>query len=117
MCADDILIPMDCGDLSMDAMVRFIEFVDATREEGHTNAKITGIVLTMRDGRPLRYERDVAEGIRAAYGALVFNTEIRRRIRIKEIPAIGVNLEEPAMDDYVSLVEEFLDRTNREETA
>lgn len=117
VCADDILIPMDCGDLSMDAMVRFIEFVDATREEGHTNAKITGIVLTMRDGRPLRYERDVAEGIRAAYGALVFNTEIRRRIRIKEIPAIGVNLEEPAMDDYVSLVEEFLDRTNREETA
>lgn len=108
--ADDIIIPMDCGDLSMDAMVRFIEFVDATREEGHTNAKITGIVLTMRDGRPLRYERDISEGVRAAYGDLVFKTEIRRRVRIKEIPAIGVDLNEPAMDDYVSLVEELLHR-------
>lgn len=108
--ADDIIIPMDCGDLSMDAMVRFIEFVDATREEGHTKAQITGIVLTMRDGRPLRYERDISEGVRAAYGDLVFKTEIRRRVRIKEIPAIGVDLEEPAMDDYVSLVEEMLHR-------
>lgn len=108
--ADDIIIPMDCGDLSMDAMVRFIEFVDATREEGHTKAQIAGIVLTMRDGRPLRYERDISDGVRAAYGDLVFKTEIRRRIRIKEIPAIGVDIEEPAMDDYVSLVEEMLHR-------
>lgn len=115
--ADDIIIPMDCGDLSMDAMVRFIEFVDATREEGHTKARIAGIVLTMRDGRPLRYERDISEGVRAAYGDLVFKTEIRRRVRIKEIPAIGVDLDEPAMDDYVSLVEELLERTNKEETA
>lgn len=110
--ADDIIIPMDCGDLSMDAMVRFIEFVDATREEGHTKARIAGIVLTMRDGRPLRYERDISDGVRAAYGDLVFKTEIRRRIRIKEIPAIGVDIEEPAMDDYVSLVEEMLHRLN-----
>lgn len=109
--ADDIIIPMDCGDLSMDAMVRFIEFVDATREEGHTSAKITGIVLTMRDGRPLRYERDISEGVRAAYGDLVFKTEIRRRVRIKEIPAIGVDLNDAAMEDYVSLVEELLERT------
>lgn len=108
--ADDIIIPMDCGDLSMDAMVRFIEFVDATREEGHTQARIAGIVLTMRDGRPLRYERDISDGVRAAYGDLVFDTEIRRRIRIKEIPAIGVDIDEPAMDDYVSLVEEMLHR-------
>ena len=111
VCSDDIIIPMDCGDLSMDAMVRFIEFVDATREEGHTDAKITGIVLTMRDGRPLRYERDISDGVRAAYGDLVFKTEIRRRVRIKEIPAVGVDLNDAAMEDYVSLVEELLERT------
>ena len=113
---DDIIIPMDCGDLSMDAMVRFIEFVDATREEGLTNAKIAGIVLTMRDGRPLIYERDISEGVRAAYGDLVFKTEIRRRVRIKEIPAIGVDLNEAAMNDYVFLVEELLHRQKEETT-
>ena len=113
---DDIIIPMDGGDLSMDAMVRFIEFVDATREEGLTNAKIAGIVLTMRDGRPLIYERDISEGVRAAYGDLVFKTEIRRRVRIKEIPAIGVDLNEAAMNDYVFLVEELLHRQKEETT-
>lgn len=114
VCADDIIIPMDCGDLSMDAMVRFIEFVGATRKEGHTNAKITGIVLTMRDGRPLRYERDISDGVRAVYGDLVFRTEIRSRIRIKEIPAIGVDLEDPSMNDYMSLAEELLEKIQAE---
>lgn len=88
--ADYILVPFDCGDLSMDAMVRFLEFVEASREEGHTRAKISGILLTMRDGRS-RYEREISEGIREAYGSLVFETEIRRRVKIKEVSAEGVN--------------------------
>lgn len=113
--ADDIIIPMDCGELSMDAMVRFIDFVDATREEGHTDATVLGILLTMRDGRPLRYERDIREGVREAYGDLVFDTEIRRRVRIKEIPAVGVDLEDSAMDDYMALVEEILERTQEKD--
>lgn len=108
--ADEIIIPFDCGDLSMDALVRFIEFVDATREEGHTDAEIGGILLTMRDGRS-RYERDISEGMRQAYGDLVFKTEIRRRVKIKEMSAGGIQINEPAMEDYVSLVEEIIGRT------
>lgn len=112
--ADDIIIPMECGDLAMDAMVRFIEFVDATRDEGHTNAKVAGIVITMRDGRNLRYEKDISEGVRAAYGDLVFKTEIRQRVRIQEMAANGVDLNDPAMEDYISLVEEIIERTKEE---
>ena len=111
VCADDIIIPVDCGDLAMDAMVRFIEFVDATREEGHTSARIGGIVLTMRDGRALKYERDISNGIRAAYGDLVFKTEIRQRVRLQEMAATGVQLDDPAMEDYFSLTEEIIERT------
>lgn len=107
--ADEIIIPVDLGDLAMDAMVRFIEFVDTTRAEGHTNAQIAGILLTMRDGRS-RYEREISEGLREAYGDLVLHTEIRRRVRIKEISASGVDLREPAMGDYFSLVEEIIHR-------
>ena len=111
VCADDIIIPVDCGELAMDAMVRFIEFVDATRDEGHTSAKITGIVLTMRDGRNLKYERDISNGIRDAYGDLVFKTEIRQRVKLQEMAAVGVNIDEPAMEDYFSLTEEIIERT------
>lgn len=108
--ADHIIVPVDLGDLAMDALVRFVEFVGETRAEGHTDAKITGILLTMRDGRS-KYERDIGESLRAAYGTMVFDAEIRRRVRIKEISAAGINLAEPAMEDYYSLVEEIIRRT------
>lgn len=113
--ADEVIIPIDMGDLALDAMIRFIEFVDATRAEGHTNAKVAGILLTMKDGRTTRYERDVAEGLRAGYGPLVFNTAIHRRVKIKEMSAQGIDLIEPAMEDYISLVEEIIERSTHKE--
>ena len=112
---DEVIVPVDMGDLALDALVRFVEFVDATREEGHTDAKITGILLTMKDGRETRYERDVAAGLRAEYGELVFDTAIHRRVKIKEISAMGINLNEPAMGDYFALAEEIIERINRKE--
>lgn len=113
VCVDYIFIPVDMGDLALDAMVRFIEFVDESRAEGHTKAEISGILLTMRDGRPIRYERDITEGLRATYGDKVFKSEIRRLTKIKEIAAGGVDLNQPAMEDYFSLVEEIIERTNK----
>lgn len=113
--ADRIFIPLDTGDFAMDAMVRFIEFVDESRSEGHTNAVIDGILLTMRDGRATRYERDISEGIRETYGDIVFNTEITRRVKIKEMSAEGVDIIEDAMGDYMSLTEEIIKRVTQKE--
>lgn len=113
--ADRIFIPMDTGDFAMDSMVRFIEFVDDTRAEGHTNAVIDGILLTMRDARSTRYERDIADGLREAYGDLVFNSEIHRRVKIKEMASDGIDINAPAMSDYVDLTEEILERTGMKE--
>lgn len=110
--ADRIFIPVDTADLAMDAMVRFIEFVDESRAEGHTSAVIDGILLTMKDGRQTRYEQDISDGIRDAYGDLVFRTEIRRRIKIKEMSAKGIDILEDAMSDYMTLTEEILQKIN-----
>lgn len=107
--ADRIIIPVDCGDLAMDAMVRFIKFVEAIAKEGHSSAEIAGILLTMRDGRT-RYEREISEGVRAIYGDLVMQTEIRRLVRIKEISVKGIKVEDESMSDYFSLVEEMISK-------
>lgn len=113
---DRIFVPIDTGDLGLDAMVRFIEFVDDSRAEGHTNAVIDGVVLTMRDGRS-RYEREISEGVRAAYGSIIFRTEVRRRVKIKEMSSIGVDIVEEAMGDYIALTEEIIERIyGKEET-
>ena len=110
--ADHIIIPVDMGDLAMEGMVRFIEFVEETAKEGHTAADIIGILLTMRDGR-VKNEREIGEAIRATYGDLVFKNEIHRRSRIKEIASKGIDLKDGSMEDYVNLVEEIIERTEK----
>lgn len=112
--SDHIYIPLDTGDFAMDAMVRFIKFVNDAREKRFTKAEISGIFLTMRDGRPTKYERDISEGLREAYGELMFNTEIRRRVKFKEMSSEGVDVVAPAMEDYVDLTEEILQRIRKE---
>lgn len=111
---DHVIIPVDLGELAMDAMVRIIEFIEDSKKEGLTSAEVSGILLTMRDGR-VRNEREISEGIRATYGDLVFGTEIRRRARIKEIASKGIDLKDASMDDYLSFVEEMIERTSGKE--
>lgn len=110
---DSIVIPVDLGDLAMEGMIRFIEFVEQTVKEGHTDASVDGILLTMRDGRKVRNEREISEGIRELYGDLVFKTEINRRARIKEIASKGIDLNDASMMDYISFTEELIGRLRR----
>ena len=110
--ADSIIIPVDLGDLAMEGMIRFIEFVEQTAHEGHTKASIDGILLTMKDGR-VKNEREIGEGIRELYGNLVFQTEIHRRARIKEIASKGIDLKDASMLDYISLTHELIERLNK----
>lgn len=110
--ADHIVVPMDGGDLSMDALIRFDEFIATTRNEGHTNAELLGIFFTLRDRRS-RYEKDITAGVREAYGTMVFDTEVVRRVRIKEMSADGINTIDEAMGDYTALAEEILNRINQ----
>lgn len=108
---DQIYIPVDAGDLALDAMIRFMEFVDESRKEGHTNAVIAGIVLTMRDFRS-KYERDISDGLRETFGGLVAKTEIRRLVRVKEMSSRGVDIEK--ITDYIDLTEEIIERSHQQ---
>lgn len=110
--ADHIIIPVDLGDLAMEGMIRFIEFVEETAKAGHTNASIAGILLTMRDGR-VKNEKELSQDIRTMYGDLVFKTEINRRARIKEIASKGIDLKDASMLDYMALVEEIINRLEK----
>ena len=110
--ADSIIIPVDLGDLAVEGMVRFIDFIEETAKEGHTKASIIGVLLTMRDGR-VKNEKEISEDLRAMYGDLIFKTEINRRARIKEIASKGIDLNDPSMMDYMSLVEEIIERLEK----
>lgn len=110
--ADYVVVPLECGDLAMDALIRYAEFVETTKNEGHTKAELLGIFFTMRDLRS-KYERDITAGVREVFGDMVFDHEIRRRVRIKEMSADGINVLDEAMEDYAALAEEIINRIER----
>lgn len=113
--ADAIIIPVDLGDLAMEGMIRFIDFIEETEKAGHTHATIAGILLTMKDNRT-KNDRELSADIRTMYGDLVFETEINRRARIKEIASKGIDLKDASMIDYIKLVEEIIQRLEKGET-
>ena len=112
---DAIIIPVDLGDLAMEGMIRFMEFIEETQKAGHTQARVAGILLTMKDGR-LKNDKELSKDIRTMYGDLVFETEIHRRARIKEIASKGIELKDSSMIDYIKLVEEIIQRLEKGET-
>lgn len=111
--ADFVNIPVQCEAFAMDALDRFVSFVQEAKEAGHTNAQIIGILLTMKDSRSVS-ERLIADTIRRNYGDLVYEPEVRRRSRLKDYSLMGVTMDRKidmtALDEYLIFTEELLNR-------
>lgn len=111
--ADYYLIPVQCEAFGLDALDRFIQFMRDAKEEGHTNVELLGIVFTMRDNRTVS-EKVISDSIRRNYGESVFQTEIRRRAKIKDFSLLGTTMEKKsdinALEEYMNLTEEVIKR-------
>lgn len=111
--ADFINIPVQCEAFAMDALDRFVSFVQEAKEAGHTKAEIIGILLTMKDSRSVS-ERLIADTIRRNYGDLVYDPEVRRRTRLKDYSLMGVTMDRKidlaALDEYLIFTESLLKR-------
>ena len=115
--ADYINIPVQCEAFAMDALDRFVSFVREAKEEGHTEAEIIGVLLTMKDSRSVS-ERLIAETIRRNYGELVYRPEIKRRSRIKDYTLMGVTMDKKqdmtALEEYMIFTEELINRIKKD---
>lgn len=119
VCADYILIPVQLGGFCLDALDRFCDFVAGAKEEGHTQAEILGIAFTIRESRSAT-EKAVGKAIRQRYKDLVFNTEVRKRSRIKDFALLGTMMDRKkditALEDYINLTEEVIARCQNKTT-
>lgn len=117
--ADYILIPVQLGGFCLDALDRFCDFVAGARAEGLTEAEILGIAFTLKESRSST-EKAVATAIRQRYKGLVFNTEVRKRTKIKDFSLMGTQMERKsditALEDYLNLTKEVIDRCQKEKT-
>jgi chromosome partitioning protein len=116
--ADFFIIPLTPDYLSLEGLVNFMAAVEKIRAGiGGTVAAPLGILLTLADYR-LNVTEEIGKMIRGYYGRLVFKTEIRGNVRLKEAPSFGKSIFDydngsPGAEAYRQLTQEVLQRIAR----
>ena len=115
--AENLLIPMQCEFLAMEGIAYMLNTIKLIRNAHPNVLRNIGIVLTMFDKRN-RLCVQVADGVRAELGDIVFETYIPRNIKLSEAPSHG----KPAIIydmkclgsiSYMMLAQEFLEKMSR----
>lgn len=118
--ADYVNIPVQCEAFAMEALDRFVTFVNEAKEEGHTHAEIIGILPTMKDNRSMS-EKLIADTIRRNYGPLVFEHDVKRKAKIKDYALMGITMDRKtdmdALEEYISFTENLVKRIKEGATA
>lgn len=86
--AREVIIPIQCEYYALEGLSQLLRNVDLVTSNLNPELKVTGVILTMYDGRT-RLSKDVAEQVREYFGDLTFETVIPRSVRISEAPSYG----------------------------
>jgi chromosome partitioning protein len=113
--ADELLIPLQCEFFGLEGLAKIVHVQEQIRLSGaNPDGRIEGIVMTMYDGRT-NLSRQVVEQVREHFPDEVYQTVIRRSVRLGEAPSFGQAIIEydgasQGAVDYRSLAQEFLAR-------
>lgn len=111
--ADSLLIPVQCEYYAMEGVSRLLETVQLVKQKINPNLQIIGVLLTLYDSR-LQLSKSVANEVRRYFGREVFDTVIKRNVRLSEAPSFGNSIISHAPDsmgaeNYTDLATEFLE--------
>jgi len=112
--ADSVIVPIQCEILSIYGLKHLLDTINVVKDEINDRLVIEGYLLTMYDSRA-RLSEEVAQNVRHTFGDKVFNTVIRRRVKLAEAPASGSPItvyasHSGAAEDYRKLARELLNR-------
>ena len=112
--ADALLVPLQCEFLALEGLSQLLRTVEVIRSGLNPNLEIQGVVLTMYDRRN-NLSDQVADEVRAFFGAKVYNTVIPRNVRLSEAPSFGkpallYDYRCPGSEAYIRLASEVLQR-------
>ncbi len=82
------VVPVQCEFFALEGISQLKETIDQIRATLNPGLEIQGVVLTMHDARTA-FSREVADNVRAFFGAKVYDTVIPRNIRVAEAPSYG----------------------------
>ncbi len=111
---DGVIVPIQCEYLALEGLGRLWQTIQLVRENLNPHLMITGMILTMFDGRT-KLAAQVVREVRTHFPEQTFRTIVPRSIRLSEAPSYGQTILAYAPDSagglaYAALAEEFLAR-------
>lgn len=86
--ADAVLIPLQCEYLALEGLVQLKGTIERVQQHFNQQLSISGVVMTMFDGRT-NLAQQVVEEVRRYFPNSIFNTLIPRSVRLSEAPSYG----------------------------
>ncbi len=117
MAADSIIIPIQTETLPLQGGIKFLQWLTQFKTEYNANVNILGILPCIFDSRT-RLSAQILEAMKSSenLGPLVFNTMVRKNIRLAEAPGQRRSIFRSASksngaSDYASLALEVVERS------
>jgi chromosome partitioning protein len=112
--ADQVIIPLECEFFALRGVALLTDTIAKVQDRLNPELEILGILGTMFDARTV-HSREVLERVMQAFGDVVFQTIIRRTIKLPETTVAGEPItsyapSSPGADAYRSLAREVLFR-------
>lgn len=112
--ADALLIPIQSEYYALEGLSAIMETMNLVQRGSNPALHLAGIIITMFDSRN-RLSHQVVDEIRAHFPDKLFNTIIRRNVRLSESPSYGkpICLYDPTStgaQDYQELAKELIHR-------
>jgi chromosome partitioning protein len=118
--ADGALVPIQCEYYALEGLSQLLSTLDLVRDNLNPRLRLTGVLLTMYDGRTT-LAADVAAEVRRHLGGSVFRTVVPRSVRLAEAPSYGRPVERYSPESrgahaYRELAAEVMERTSHAAT-
>ena len=85
---DEVLIPIQCEYYALEGVGQLLGNISMIREHLNTSLHISGVLMTMYDGRT-KLSEQVAQEVRNQFGDVVLKNMIPRSVKVSEAPGYG----------------------------
>lgn len=114
--ADSVIIPIQCEYFALEGLGKLLNTIKSVQRIHNPSLDIEGLLLTMFDSR-LRLSNQVVDEVQKHFKEMVFDTIIRRNVRLSEAPSYGESIitydaSSAGADNYLSLAEELIRKNN-----
>ena len=110
--ADSVLIPIQCEYFALEGLGQLLNTIRLVQRNLNPDLKIEGVLLTMYDSR-LNLSRQVADEAKKFFQGKVYDTVIKRNVRLSEAPSFGkpivlYDILSSGTENYINLAKEIL---------